>query len=396
MPKLLLINITRNQGSTGKINEQIGLIMQQRGWEVCVAHGARFVNPSELPSYQIQSVREEYLHALKSFLLDADGLGSTWATKRLVNFIKEYRPDVIHINNIHGYYLNYKILFAYLNTTDVPVVMTLHDCWAFTGHCTHFVTADCERWKDECGDCPLTHSMPKSLFLDKSKRNIEYKRQFIAVNENLHIVCVSEWLKGIVSKSIYAHRPLYRFHNGIDLTVFKPTKGKRKDKYCILGVGNPMTKDKGLYDIFKLRGMLPLDEYEITLVGLNEKQKQSLPLGIRGILKTNNQKELVDLYSESHVFVNPTHAESFGLTNIEALACGTPVITYRTGGSPETLSPETGVIVEKGNVTAMKDAIVNMRNHPFSSDDCRQRVEKYFDKDKRFLDYAELYERLIL
>lgn len=395
MPKLLLINITRNQGSTGKINEQIGLIMQQRGWEVCVAHGARFVNPSALPSYQIQSVREEYLHALKSLLLDADGLGSTWATKRLVNFIKDYRPDVIQINNIHGYYLNYKVLFDYLNTTNIPIVMTLHDCWAFTGHCTHFVTADCERWKEECGCCPLSKSVPKSLLFDKSKRNLAYKRKYIANNNNLHIVCVSRWLKDLVEQSIYANKNSYLFYNGIDLNVFKLTKEKRKDKYCILGVGNPWSKEKGLYDIYKLRELLPENEYEITLVGLNKKQKESLPQGIRGILRTNNQQELVELYSESHVFINPTYADTFPTTNLEALACGTPIITYKTGGSPEALSQNTGIIVKQGDVNALKDAVVKTRTHPFSSNACRQRVETYFDKNKRFLDYAELYERLI-
>lgn len=395
MPKLLLINITRNQGSTGKITEQIGIMMQRRGWEVCVAHGARFVNPSALPSYQIQSIKEEYLHALKSLLFDADGLGSTGATKRLVDFIKKYRPNIIHINNIHGYYLNYKILFEYLNSTDIPIVMTLHDCWAFTGHCTHFITANCERWKEECGSCPLSQSVPRSLFFDRSKRNLTNKKKYIARNANLNIVCVSEWLKGLTIQSIYAGHPINCFFNGIDINIFKPTKEKRKDKFCILGVGNPWSKDKGLYDIYILRDLLPKEEYEIILVGLSEEQKKDLPEGITGILRTNNQQELVDLYSESHVFINPTYADSFPTTNLEAQACGTPVITYLTGGSPESLSADTGIVVEQGDINAMKEAILYLKKHPFSPNDCRQHAEEYFDKDKRFLDYAELYEKLI-
>lgn len=395
MYKLLLINITRNQGSTGKITEQIGLMMQQRGWDVCVVHGARFVNPSSLPSYQIQSKCEEYYHALKSLLFDADGLGSINATKKLVGFIKEYKPNVIHINNLHGYYLNYKILFEYLNSTQIPIVMTLHDCWAFTGHCVHFVTANCERWKIGCGNCPQIHSVPKSIFFDRSERNYWTKKHYIATNKNLHLVCVSNWIKDFAKHSIYSKHPIYLIHNGIDVEIYRPTVKKRKDKFCILGVGNPWSKEKGLFDILKLRDLLPENEFDITLVGLNKKQKDSLPHGITGVLRTNDQRELVDLYSQSHVFINPTYADTFPTTNLEALACGTPVITYNTGGSPEALSTDTGFIVEQGDIIALAETIKEMKEHPLSWKTCRYRVEQYFDKNKCFLKYASLYENLI-
>lgn len=395
MPKLLQINITRNQGSTGKIAEQIGLLMEQRGWEVYVAHGSRFVNPSQLPSYQIQNKCEEYLHALKSMLFDADGLGSVRATKRLVDYIREVQPDLIQIHNLHGYYLNYKVLFEYLNTTDIPIVMTLHDCWSFTGHCTHFVTADCSRWKIGCGHCPQIYSVPKSLYFDHSHRNLELKRRLIASNKNLHLVPVSHWLEEFLHWSIYKDSPIHIIQNGIDLNIYRPSKPKRTDKFCILGVGNPWSKDKGLFDVYLLRELLPQDEYEITLVGLKQKQKASLPEGIRGILRINNELELVDLYSESHAFINPTYADTFPTTNMEALACGTPVISYRTGGSPESLSSETGIVVEQGNVKALATAIRKMKERPLSSRACRQRAEQCFNKDERFMDYVKLYETLL-
>ena len=395
MPKLLEINVSRNHGATGKITEQIGLLAQQNGWGVYVAHGARYVNPSKLKSYKVQGKAGEYFHALKSLLLDADGLGSTCATHRLVKFIKSIKPDVIHLHNVHGYYLNYKVLFEYLNDTNIPVVMTLHDCWSFTGHCIHFVTANCDKWKSSCLQCPQKRSVPRSLFLDMSKRNFTLKKTLIAGNENLTIVCVSKWLENFVRQSIYKNHDIHVINNGIDLDIFKPILPKNGEKFNILCIGNPMTKDKGLYDIYKLRTMLPEEEYGITIIGLKENDLKTLPLGIKGMCRTSNQNVLVQLYSQSDVFVNPTYADTFPTTNIESLACGTPVITYRTGGSPEILSPETGIVVELGDVNALADAIKRMRKQPFSSKSCRQRAERLYNKNERFADYIRLYNSLI-
>ena len=395
MPKLLEINVSRNHGATGKITEQIGLLAQQNGCDVYVAHGARYVNPSKLKSYQVQGKAGEYFHALKSLLLDADGLGSTCATHRLVKFIKSIKPDVIHLHNVHGYYRNYKVLFEYLNDTNIPVVMTLHDCWSFTGHCIHFVTANCDKWKSSCLQCPQKRSVPRSLFLDMSKRNFTLKKTLIAGNENLTIVCVSKWLENFVRQSIFKNHDIHLINNGIDLDMFKPILPKNGEKFNILCIGNPMTKDKGLYDIYKLRTMLPEEEYGITIIGLKENDLKTLPLGIKGMCRTSNQNVLVQLYSQSDVFVNPTYADTFPTTNIESLACGTPVITYRTGGSPEILSPETGIVVELGDVNALADAIKRMRKQPFSSKSCRQRAERLYNKNERFADYIRLYNSLI-
>lgn len=395
MPKLLQINITRNQGSTGKIAEQIGQLMKQHGWEVYVAHGARFINPSLLKSYQIQNKTGEYLHALKSLLFDADGLGSTKATHNLVRFIKEIHPDIIQIHNLHGYYVNYKILFEYLNETNIPIVMTLHDCWAFTGHCVHFITVNCHKWKSGCGNCPQITSTPKSIFIDHSDLNFKLKKDIIAGNKNLHIICVSQWLKQLTQYSIYKNHPIRLIYNGIDLDVYRPTCRKATDKFHILGVSNPWSKDKGLYDIFKLRKILPEKDYHITIVGLNKKQKDSLPIGITGILRTNNLQELVTLYSTSNVFINPTYADTFPTTNLEALACGTPVITYRTGGSPESLSDDTGIVVEKGDINSLAKAIISMKISPLSSKACTNRAKNLFNKDDRFQEYLKLYYSLI-
>ena len=395
MPKLLQINVTCNQGSTGKIAEQVGTTLLSFGWEVYLAHGARYKNSSQLITYQTQSVIGEYVHALESLLLDADGLGSRNATRNLIEYIKKVQPDIVQIHNLHGYYINYKILFNYLNSTTIPVIMTLHDCWPFTGHCVHFLTANCNKWISGCNNCPQTHSVPRSLVLDRSIRNFNLKNDYINKNKNLHLVCVCEWIKEQVQRSMYKEHSIHLIRNGIDTKMFRPTVSKKDSKFSILAVANPWTKDKGLFDIYKLRRLLPHDQYEIILVGLTKEQIKQLPKGITGILRTNSQEELVDLYSQSHVFINPTYADTFPTTNLEALACGTPVITYRTGGSPESIDHRTGVVIEKGAIDALADSIATIRHQPLASTDCRNRVLELYDKNERYLDYKNLYDSIL-
>ena len=397
MPKLLIVNITANQGSTGKISEQVGMLMQERGWDVYLAHGARRVNPSRLNSIPFSNITTEYLHALKSLLFDADGLGSTRATKKLIDKIKEFKPDVIHLHNLHGYYLNFKLLFRYLNRTSIPVVMTLHDCWSFTGHCTHFVTANCEKWVTGCDNCPLSAVYPKrSLFLDKSRRNYNLKDKYLGNSPNLYIVAVSEWMAGNVKRSILKNHPISVCHNGIDLSTFQKHEKRNDGIFRILGVANVWYIDKGLNDIYELRKLLPLDKFRITLVGLSKKQVEQLPAGIDGITRISNQAELAKLYSDSDVLINPTYADTFPTINLEALACGTPVITYKTGGSPEAIDLKTGVVVELGDVVSMANSIKAMREAPLLSSDCRKRAELLFDKNKCFEKYVSLFEKLTL
>ena len=395
MPTLLIINVTCNQGSTGKISEQVGLMMQERGWNVYYAHGARRVNPSQLRTIPFSSIRGEYLHALKSLLFDANGLGSTRATQKLVEQIKEIHPDIIQIHNIHGYYLNYKILFEYLNSTDIPIILTMHDCWNFTGHCTHFVTAMCKKWKTGCYDCPLLNVSPKS-YIDRSKRNYALKKSLLTSNKNLHIVPVSYWLESMVRESFLKGKDIQVIQNGVDLNIFKPYPKKQGTKFKILGVANVWNKDKGIYDIYKLREMLSLSGFQITLVGLTQNQIANLPEGIVGITATANQKDLAELYSGADVLINPTYADTFPTINLEALACGIPVVTYRTGGSPESLDSKTGIVVEQGNVTALANSFMYLRENPLSSEDCRKRAEEYFDKNRCFEKYVNKYESLLV
>lgn len=391
---LLQINVTANWGSTGKIAEQIGQCAIVHGWDSYIAYG-RWYNPSQSHLIKIGDKLNMYQHYAEQRIFDNEGLCSRRATKEFIKRIDEIKPNVIQLHNIHDHYLNYRLLFEYLNKTDIKVVWTFHDCWAFTGHCFHFITKGCERWKSGCFDCPLQHEYPKTLF-DRSRKNYTMKKNLFGANNNLTIIACSEWIANFVRQSFLKDKPIRVINNGVDLNVFKDSEslGTNKKSFHVLAVSNVWNKDKGFDDILKLREILS-NEYEITIVGVAKQQLNSLPQGIVGIERTQNVHELVALYSKVDVFINPTYADNFPTVNLEALACGTPVITYRTGGSPEALDEKTGVVVEQGDINGLAVAIQKMKENPLSSADCRKRAEDYFEKDKCYDMYIDLYDSLL-
>lgn len=393
MPKLLQINICSAMLSTGKIAEDISKVAIRHGWETYTAWG-RFAKPGVSTQIRIGSKLDTYMHYAAHRLFDREGLMSKGATRKLIKQIDEIKPDIIHLHNIHDHYLNYPLLLEYLAKADIPVVWTQHDCWAFTGGCMYYDLQNCDKWKNGCKDCP-EH---RAILCDTTEKQYALKRELLSKTKNLTYVPVSDWLGDALRESHQKERPIMTIHNGVDLSLFKPlsvSDGSRVSKgFKIIGVAAIWDKRKGLEDFIRLRSMLSA-EYEITLVGLTPEQVKALPSGIKGITRTTNIQELVQLYSESDVFVNPTYSDNFPTTNIEALACGTPVITYRTGGSPEAIDENTGVVVEQGNVVALANSIMKMREHPQSSEACRQRAETLFDKDKCFETYIELYEELL-
>ena len=386
--------------STGRITESIGKLAIEKGWDCYIVHGARYTRPGScMHSIQAVSKTGEYAHFAESLLFDNHGLASRRATKAVIEQIKQVQPDLIQLHCVHGYYMNYKLLFNYLNTTNIPVVWTFHDCWAFTGHCAHFVTAGCEKWKTGCFDCPLKGDYPKS-FIDRLRRNYELKKSLFAINDNLHIVSVSEWLADLTRESFLKDKDIHVIHNGVDLNVFYPKEVEKSNRVRVLGVSGVWNKDKGLYDFYKLRELIDNDQFEIVLIGLTKEQIKDVPGGIIGIERTNSVSELAEYYSSADVFVNPTYADSFPTVNMEALACGTPVITYRTGGSPEAVSPETGWVVEQGDIQAVASIvsqIVKIRECEIIAqrNKCRERAELVFNKDVSFDAYLDLYNRLV-
>lgn len=401
MKTLVQINTTANYTSTGRIAENIGLLARQNGWRSILVHGPRYVNPSQLSTFCTETSLGEKIHAVKSFLMDEHGLGSSVATRQLVKKLKELRPDIIHLHNIHGYYINYPILFNYLSEANTPVVWTLHDCWSMTGHCAYFDFVNCDKWKTHCKDCPQLGAYPKSLFKDNSYNNFELKRKyFLKAQQCLHIVTVSDWLRDIVKESFFRDCDIQRVYNGVDLSKFYNHDNAYKNNgvFKIIGVANIWEKRKGLYDFVKLRQCLPVDKYEIVLVGISPQISKRLPEGIKVIRRTNSIDELSELYSSADVFFNPTWEDNFPTTNIEALACGTPVITYRTGGSPEAVSKETGFIVNKGDLQAVVEAlnVVRERGRLYFRDNCRERAVTNFDMNFAYGQYMKIYEELYL
>ena len=393
MPKLLQINITANLGSTGKIAESIGLAAIKRGWESYIAYG-RIANPSASQLIKVGGRWNTYLHYAGNRLLDLEGRCSARATKRFIKEIDRIKPDVVQLHNIHDHFLNYRLLFEYLNQTDIKVVWTFHDCWAMTGHCMHFVTKNCDRWKTGCHDCLMKGEYPKSL-VDRSRKNWELKKSLFAGCKNLSVVACSDWIADFARESFLQDKRILTIHNGVDLSIFKPQSKTESKRFKIIAVSSPWYPAKGELDIYKLRSILSDEDYEIIMVGLSANQMKKLPTGIRGIQRTQNVNELAKLYSDSDVLINPTYADTFPTVNLEALACETPVITYRTGGSPEAVDEKTGFVVEQGDIDALADAICRMKEHPLSSADCRKRAEEHFNKNKCFEKYIELYESLL-
>ena len=391
MSKILQLNVTANWGSTGKIADGIGLTAMSHGWESYIAYG-RYMNPSKSQLIKVGNKWDVYKHYAKNRFLDGEGLGSKTPTKQLIKKIQDIEPDIVHLHNIHDHWLNYPDLFEYLATTNTPIVWTFHDCWAFTGGCSHFENISCMKWvnKSCSGLCPLSH---KNALKNYNTR----LNAFAPIGSKFHVVTVSNWLANYVKESMF-HKlgaSVSVINNGINISdVFYPTD-QIKDS-MILGVSNVWPEYKGFGDFIKLRQLLP-ETIKIVLVGLTKKQIKQLPDGISGVTRTSNANELADLYRTASVFVNPTYNDSFPTTNLEALACGTPVITYRTGGSPEAIDENTGIVVEKGDLQGLASSIMEVINNPqrYSSEACRERAVTHFNQDIQFGKYINLYDRLL-
>lgn len=402
MPKLLQIDSCLGVGSTGKIAEGIAKIAIAQGWECHMVHGARYKGNTIQHAYQTTTKFGEYLHYIESLIFDRHGLGSRFATKKIINKIKEIQPDIIQLHCIHGYYINYKYLFEFLNTTDIPVVWTQHDCWAFTGHCSHFITANCNKWMSGCERCPLLKEYPKSLFWDSSKNNFLLKKNLFTSNKNLTIVSVSNWLEGLLKESIFKNNKIVNIYNGIDTEVFKRCSNNNKiidlpeTQFMVLGIASSWNESKGLSDFIKLKAFLP-ENYSVVLVGLNENQIRILPPGIIGIKRTNNTEELVSLYNQANVVVSLSKAETFGLTLVEGMACGTPSVFYATSALPELISEETGIAVRMGNLKEVASSILEITKPPekFPPEKCRNRVITMFNQKIQFDKYMDLYKSLL-
>jgi len=395
--KIFEINSVCGIGSTGRIATDLYKLAKERGHQCKVAYGrgmARNIAPED--AIKIGTDFGVNMHAALSRLTDKTGGYSKSATQKLISEIREYNPDVIHLHNLHGYYINIELLFNYLKAEQKKVIWTLHDCWAFTGHCAHFESAGCEQWKSGCQRCGRKKAYPKSLLWSNAKNNFEKKKRLFTSLSNMVCVSPSKWLAGLATQSFLNVHPIRVINNGIDLNVFKPTESDFKSRYglqgkkVILGVSNVWHDGKGMRDFLTLRNMLD-ETYAMVMVGLAPKQQKELPKGILGITRTNNVAELAEIYSAADVFVNPTKSDTFPTVNIEALACGIPVITHNSGGSPETITEKCGVVTKSKTPEELKRCILALPE--YKKEDILARAAM-FDAKKKYAEYLDLMEEL--
>lgn len=405
MTKIIQITCSLNSGSIGRIAEQINTVAQQHGWETWFAY-SRGTNVSQSNLIHVGNKIDIYEHYFEHRMLDHEGFASRIATRKFISDLDRIQPDIIHLHNIHDHWLNYRILFEYLNKLDKPIVWTLHDCWSFTGGCYHFVQKDCYRWRnDGCTNgCPgVCHKKMRRLF-EKTEKHYQLKKKLFTATKNLTVVPVSYWMESLVKESFLKDKNIITIQNGIDLQQFRPLDSKEiREKYKIgnsdyvIGVSSVWLPYKGWNDFLKLTETLP-HGVKLVLVGLDkQKVKEAAKYGIIGILKTDSVAELAALYSGAICFCNLTYQDTFPTTNLESQACGTPVITYRTGGSPEAVSEQIGFVVDQGDLDGVCKAIdtIRTKGKDYYTTLCREHAERHFNKEDRFEDYIKLYESLM-
>lgn len=408
MKRLLQINaVLRPSTSTGRIMQEIGELAMQHGWEshIAYSYGRDGILPCKSHLVPVGDRWSVACHGLATRLFDRHGLASARATRQFIRRMEGIHPDIIHIHNIHGYFLDYRILFDCLSESSIPVVWTIHDCWLYTGHCFYYSFAGCDRWKSGCGHCPQRREFPASWWTDRSARNYADKKEaFTSIpRDRLTVVPVSEWIKGEMRQSFFRDSRFRVIHNGINTEIFRvyDDDGDIRrcynigNKHILLGVASVWSREKGLDDFVRLAGMLRDDE-AIVLVGVRPEVRKRLPRNIVAIPRTENIGQLAGLYSAATAFVNPTWQDNYPTVNLEAIACGTPVITYRTGGSIEAVTEGTGFIVEQGDLEGVLTAARTIEGRGKSAyrDACRGYALAHFRKEDCYRNYLRLYDEL--
>lgn len=392
------------KGSTGKIMMGIAEVARAQGHEVMCASPITTTNRDageDCGYYRIGTFNSRRLNVALARITGFNGCFAWFETYKLLKKIDEFKPDIIHLHNLHDSYINLPMLFSYIKKHNVPTVWTLHDCWAFTGQCPHFTIAKCDKWKAGCHNCPQYKEYPASLY-DNTKKMWQHKKKWFTGVKNMTIVTPSRWLARLAQESYLKEYSIQVINNGIDLDVFKPTHSNFReqygipgDKYIVLGVSFAWGYRKGL-DCFVEMAEKIGERYQIVLVGTDDEIDKNLPHNIISIHRTQNQKELAEIYSAAEVFVMPTREENYPTVNMEAIACGTPVVTFDTGGSPEMLDDKTGIVVDANDIEATKKAIKDICEKKRCNDEeYIVAYSKNFDMKKRFAEYIELYANVL-
>lgn len=387
--RVVQINATCGAGSTGKICVSISTLLKNSNVPNYI-----FYSTGDSPlknSIKFCTLVQQKMNALIGRVFGNNGFNSSSSTKKLIKELKRINPNIIHLHNLHANDINLELLFDYIKKNHIKVYWTFHDCWAFTGYCTYFDYVKCDKWKKKCFNCPQREK--SSWFFDNSTE-LYYRKKKCFDGVDITVITPSQWLANLVKESFLSNKEVKVINNGIDLTVFFPRKTqwrkKIKAKYMVLGVAFGWGKRKGLESFIYFAKTLS-DDYQIVLVGTDDTIDRMLPNNIISIHRTNNQDELAEIYSSADVFVNPTLEENYPTVNMEAIACGTPVISFDTGGSAEIFDDSCGLAIKKGDNQAMLNAIVEVcEKQPFSEDMCIKRAAS-FDMWDRFSEYIKMY-----
>ena len=398
---VLQVNTVYPSGSTGRIVAEIAAYTAaQPGCRAFAAFGiGEAAREGNVIAVKIGNPPERKLHAVLRKLLDAEGYGSVSATKQLIRLCETNRVDVVHLHNLHGCYLNLKRWFRYLARAGVPVVWTLHDCWPMTGHCAHFTYCGCEKWKSQCGHCPQQRSYPECIGIDGSRRNYRLKKRLFTGVPNLTLIAPCNWMREIVRDSFLGNVPIRVIYNGVDTNRFRPETSDLRARYglenkrVLLAAASDWTNRKGLPELLRLSEMLD-DTYRLVILGLPEGQIKALPANVLGFTRIASADLLRRWYSAADCFVNPTLEDTMPLVNLEALACGTPLAVFATGGCPEVVTDDCGIVVEKGNVPALRDAVRRIcESNDYPAEACVAQVER-FSVEHTLRNYLELYREV--
>lgn len=404
--RILQINASYSIGSTGAIVRDLGDVISQNRDECFVLCGYSKV---QTPNIFCMNKVGNTDYAVKKNIIYSRISGKMGyryirKTKKAIAWIRSIKPDVIHLHNIHGDWINIFILFSFLQQTSLPIIWTLHDCWAFTGRCAYFENIWCMKWKTGCYECKNMKTYPITYFFDFSRKMWKDKRENFSRFHSMRIVTPSQWLANYTRESFLSMYQIDVINNGIDIDIFSSSKNvaidklKVDNKKIVLAVASTWSERKGLRDLIILHDLLGHEEFQVIIIGLNASQLRNLPSSIIGMRRTSSIEVLVSYYSAASVLVNPTYQDNFPTVNLEALSCGTPVITYCTGGSLESVDESVGEIVEQGNVNELSESVkrVCKKGKDFYSIHCRNRAVEMYNKRDKFHEYIKLYYELAI
>ena len=396
--RIAYINVVAGYGSTGRL---IDALSEMDGVTAKVYFG-RKQNLSKIDTYRITGFTGNINHAVQTFLFDNQALCNTAETKRMIEDLKAFQPDLIHLHNLHGYYLNITVLFDFLRQISVPVVWTLHDCWAFTGHCAHYEAVGCNQWKTECIHCPQLNQYPITWNGSNVKRNYDLKKElFTSLGSRLHLATPSQWLYDQVKMSFLGNIDCRVISNGINLNIFRPQESDFRNQYhigarkLIVACASIWTERKGLRHLIELSEQMP-ESTVLCVVGLARKQKKLFNNNVICIERTDSVQQLAEIYSSADLFVNPTLEETFSLVNVESQACGCPVATFRSGGSTEMISGKSGIVVNDNSTEGLLDAVFGISEGRYCFDrNCCIVNAKRFSLENMYDGYIKLYQGIL-